>query len=118
LKSSGILFIIILVDIRKNRWGDDERVASLVFDEQTFNREVTFCKVYSQDSKKALEKLFLQNRISYFIEWQERSFFSRLFGGGGQKEKNVFTVRINEADVERATELARGINDIRLKDAG
>ena len=94
------------------------RVASLVFDDQAFNREVTFCKVYSQDSKKKLEKLFLQNRISYFIEWQERSLFSRLFGGEGQKEKNVFTVRINEADVERATELTRGLSDIRLRDAG
>lgn len=43
------------------------RVAPLVFDDQAFNREVTFCRVYSQESKKKLEKLFLQNRISYFI---------------------------------------------------
>ena len=93
-------------------------MAPLVFDEQAFNREVTFCRVYSQESKKKLEKLFLQNRISYFIEWQERSWLSRLFGGGGQKEKNVFTVRINEADVERATELANGLSDVKLRDAG
>lgn len=93
-------------------------MASLVFDDQAFNREVTFCKIYSQESKKKLEKLFLQNRISYFIEWQERSLFSRIFGGEKQREKNVFTVRINEADVERATELAKGLDDIRLRDAG
>lgn len=93
-------------------------MASLVFDDQAFNREVTFCKIYSQESKKKLEKLFLQNRISYFIEWQERSLFSRIFGGENQREKNVFTVRINEADVERATELAKGIEDVRLRDAG
>lgn len=93
-------------------------MASLVFDDQAFNREVTFCKIYSQESKKKLEKLFLQNRISYFIEWQERSLFSRIFGGENQREKNVFTVRINEADVERATELAKGLDDIRLRDAG
>lgn len=90
----------------------------MVFDDQAFNREVTFCKIYSQESKKKLEKLFLQNRISYFIEWQERSLFSRIFGGEKQREKNVFTVRINEADVERATELAKGLDDIRLRDAG
>jgi hypothetical protein len=94
------------------------RVAPLVFDDQAFNREVTFCRVYSQESKKKLEKLFLQNRISYFIEWQERSLFSRLFGGEKQKEKNVFTVRINEADVERASELARGMEDVRLRGEG
>ena len=65
-----------------------------------------------------MEKLFLQNRISYFIEWQERSLFSRLCGGEKQKEKNVFTVRINEADVERASELARGMEDVRLRGEG
>ena len=35
-----------------------------------------------------------------------------------QKEKNVFTVRINEADVERASELARGMEDVRLRGEG
>lgn len=104
--------------VKERADGGCERVAPLVFDDQTFNREVTFCRVYSQESKKKLEKLFLQNRISYFIEWQERSLFARLFGGKRQREKNVFTVRINEADVERATELAKGLDDIRLRDAG
>lgn len=90
----------------------------MIFDDQAFNREVSFCRVYSQESKKKLEKLFLQNRISYFIEWQERSWLARLFGSENQKERNVFTVRINEADVERATELAQGLEDIKLRDAG
>ena len=93
-------------------------MASVIFDDQAFNREVSFCRVYSQESKKKLEKLFLQNRISYVIEWQERSWLARLFGSGNQKERNVFTVRINEADVERATELAQGLEDIKLRDAG
>ena len=53
--------------------------------------------------------------ISYFIEWQERSFLSRLFGGGRRKEKSMFTVRINEADVERATQLVQDMDSIRLK---
>lgn len=88
-------------------------MTSLIFDNQVFNREVPFCKVYSVDSKEKLEKLFLQNRISYFIEWQDRSFVSRLFGS--EKQKNMFTIRINEADVERATDLIRGIESIKLK---
>ena len=61
-------------------------MTSLMFDERRFNREVSFCRVYSLTSKEKLEKLFLQNRISYFIEWQERSFISRLFGGDKNKE--------------------------------
>lgn len=88
-------------------------MTSLIFDNQVYNREVSFCKVYSLSSKEKLEKLFLQNRISYFVEWQERSFLSRLFGS--DKQKNTFTIRINEADVERATDLIRGIDSVKLK---
>ena len=90
-------------------------MTSLMFDERRFNREVSFCRVYSLTSKEKLEKLFLQTRISYFIEWQERSFISRLFGGDKNKEKNTFTIRINEADVGRATELVQGMESVKLK---
>lgn len=88
-------------------------MASIVFDDQVYNREVSFCRVYSQQDKEKLEKLFLQNRISYFIEWQERSFFARTFGS--DKQKNVFTIRINEADVEKATELVQGIESVKIR---
>lgn len=87
----------------------------MAFDDQRFNREVSFCKVYSLEDKEKLEKVFLKNRISYFIEWQERPFFSRMFGSDRQKEKNIFTIRINEADVEKATELVQGIESVKLK---
>ena len=90
-------------------------MTSLSFDDKVFNREVPFCRVYSLDSKEKLEKIFLQNRISYFIEWQDRPLLSRLFGSEKQKEKSMFTIRINEADVERATELVKGLESVRLK---
>lgn len=90
-------------------------MASLIFENQVINREVPFCRVYSMDSKQKLEKLFLKNRISYFIQWEGKSFFSRVFGGSDQKEKNTFTIRINEADVERATELIQGMDSVKLK---
>ena len=76
------------------------------------SREVSFCRVYSLDAKKKLEKLFLENRISYFVEWQDRSLLSRIIGG---KDKNVFTIKINEADVERATALVQGMDSIRMR---
>lgn len=84
-----------------------------IFGDETFNREISFCRVYSTDSKDMLEKLFLKNRISYFIEWQEPSFLAKLFSGG--KQKSTFTVRINEADVERATKLVHGLDAVRIK---
>lgn len=88
-------------------------MASIFFDDQVYNREVSFCRVYSQQDKEKLEKLFLQNRISYFIEWQERSFFARTFGS--DKQKTIFTIRINEADVEKATELVQGMESVKIK---
>ena len=76
------------------------------------NREVAFCRVYSKDAKERLEKIFLQNRISYFVEWQERNFISKLLGG---KDKNVFTIKINEDDVPRATELVKDLDSIKFR---
>ena len=90
-------------------------MTALSFDDKVFNREVSFCRVYSLESKENLEKLFLRNRISYFIEWQDRSFLSRLLKGENQKEKTTFTIRINEADVERATELVKGLESVKLR---
>ncbi len=90
-------------------------MSAVVYDDKFFHREVAFCKVYSLDSKEKLEKLFLKNRISYYIEWQDKSFFQRVFSKGNSKEKSVFTIRINEADVERAKELVQGIDSIKLR---
>lgn len=90
-------------------------MTTLIFDEQTYNREVSFCKVYSLESKEKLEKMFLKNRISYFIKWQDQSFLKRLFGSDRSQEKTVYTICINEADVERAKELVQGIDSIKLR---
>lgn len=90
-------------------------MASVFMDDKVFNREVSFCKVYSLESKQKLEKLFLQHRISYFIEWQDKSFISRLLGGDSQKEKTVFVIRINEADVERATQLVQDLDSVKIR---
>ena len=79
------------------------------------SREVDFCRAYSMEAKEQLEKLFLKNRISYFIEWQDRSLFSRLFGKNDTKGKNIFTIRINEADIEKATELVNGIDSVKIR---
>lgn len=85
------------------------------FNDGMVNREVSFCRVYSKEAKEKLEKIFLKNRISYFIEWQDRSLLSRILG---TKEKNVFTIRINEEDVPRATELVNGIDSIKMRRSG
>ncbi len=90
-------------------------MAAVTFEGRMFNREVAFCKVYSHESKNKLEKLFLENRISYFIEWQDKSFLQRFFAKDTNKEKTVFTIKINEADVEKARELVQGIESVKIR---
>lgn len=76
------------------------------------NREVPFCRVYSKEAKEKLEKLFLQNQISYFVDCQDRSLLSKLLG---KNDKNVFTIKINDADLGKATALVQGIDSVKIR---
>ena len=91
-------------------------MSSIIQSNQVFNNEVPFCRVYSMDSKKQLEERFLAHRISYFIEWQDKSVLQRLLDRKGSKI--VCTFRINKGDVLRARDLAQGIDGIKFKDLG
>ncbi|WP_026660676.1 hypothetical protein [Butyrivibrio sp. AC2005] len=91
-------------------------MSSIIQTDQVFNNEVSFCRVYSKETKRILEERFLQNRISYYIDWQDKSFLQRIFGS--DKDKIVCTIRINKADVERARELVSGLEDIKIRDFG
>ncbi len=91
-------------------------MASIIQNSQVFNNEVPFCRVYSMDSKKQLEERFLAHRISYFIEWQDKSIIQRLLDRKGSKI--VCTFRINKGEIARARELAQGIEGIKFKDYG
>jgi len=91
-------------------------MSSIIQTNQVFNNEIPFCRVYSIDSKKMLEERFLAHRISYFIEWQDKSFFQRLFDRKGNKIACTF--RINKNELARAKELSEGIEGIKYKDFG
>jgi hypothetical protein len=91
-------------------------MSSIIQNNQVFNNEVPFCRVYSMDSKKQLEERFLAHRISYFIEWQDKSIIQRLLDRKGSRI--VCTFRINKGDLVRARQLAQGIEGIKFKDYG
>ncbi len=91
-------------------------MSSIIQNNQVFNNEVPFCRVYSVDSKKQLEERFLAHRISYFIEWQDKSILQRLLDRKGSRI--VCTFKINKGDLVRARELAQGIEGIKFKDYG
>lgn len=88
-------------------------MAAIDFNELFFNHEIPFCKVYSVESKDKLEKIFLSNRISFFVEWQEKKLWERFFSNDSS-EKNVFTIRINEADSVLARNLVEGIESVQI----
>ena len=91
-------------------------MSSIIQNNQVFNNEIPFCRVYSIESKKQLEERFLAHRISYFIEWQDKSFLQRLFDRSGSKI--VCTFKINKGEIARAKALAQGIEGIKFKDYG
>lgn len=91
-------------------------MAAIDFNELFFNHEIPFCKVYSVESKDKLEKLLLSNRISFFVEWQEKKLWER-FLWNGSNEKNVFTIRINEADSVLARNLIEGMDSVKIASA-
>ena len=91
-------------------------MSSIIQNNQVFNNEVPFCRVYSVESKKQLEERFLAHRISYFIEWQDKSILQRLFDRKGSKI--VWTFKINKGDLLKAKELSQGIEGIKYKDYG
>ena len=91
-------------------------MSSIIQTNQVFNNEIPFCRVYSIDSKKMLEERFLAHRISYFIEWQDKSFLQRFFDRKGNKI--VCTFKINKNELVRAKELSEGIEGIKFKDYG
>ncbi len=91
-------------------------MSSIIQNNQVFNNEVPFCRVYSNESKEKLEERFLANRISYFIEWQDKSILQKLFDRSGSKI--VCTFKINKGDLVRAKELSQGIEGIKYKDYG
>ena len=90
-------------------------MAAIDVRELFFNHEIPFCKVYSMESKDKLEKLLLSNRISFFIEWKERGLWERFFHNNN--EKNVFTIRINEADSLLARDLVEGMDSVQIASA-
>lgn len=91
-------------------------MAALNLNALFFNHEISFCKVYNAESKDQLEKLFVSNRISFFVEWQEKRFWERFFGNAGS-QKQVFTIHINEADTTLARDLAQGIESVQIASA-
>ncbi len=71
-----------------------------------YYNEIELIRVQNPELKNKIEKLFLRNRISYFIRWDRVSFWQRLTG---KTKKEQCKICINEWDKDIALELLKGM---------
>lgn len=67
-----------------------------------YHNEIELIRTDDSGLKNKIEKVFLRNRISYFIRWSKPSLWKRMLG---KKEKQQCRICINEWDKEKALEL-------------
>ncbi len=72
------------------------------------NHEVAFCKVYDMATKEKVERILLKNRISYYVEWEDKGF-GGLFMFRKPKGRTACVFRIHSDEVARARELLRSV---------
>ncbi len=77
------------------------------------DNEVEFCKVYNLKAKEEVEKILLKHRISYYVKWQEQTFFKRMFDSE-TKEKIIFIICIHDTVIEQAKELVGEMQDVKI----
>ena len=56
-------------------------MADISFADVKVHNEVEFCTITDLNVKKQLERLFLDERISYYEKWDDVSFFKRVLAG-------------------------------------
>ena len=74
-----------------------------------YHNEIELIKVNNVELKNKIEKLFLRNRISYFIRWEKPSFWDRMFGKGNTDKCKIC---INDWDKEIALELLEELESV------
>ena len=83
----------------------------------TVNHEVDFCKVYDMETKEKVERILLKNRISYFVEWEEKGLNSLLFFRK-PRGKSACIFRIHSDEVPKANQLLAPVLGSKIKGTG
>ena len=87
-------------------------MSSILPSDSIYDNEVSFCRVYGTENKKNLEKLFLKERISYYIVWQNEHWWQKFLSG---QKREICTFKINKADVPRARDLVAEMQGVRIR---
>lgn len=87
-------------------------MTSIFKEDQYFDHETNFCIAFGIRARRYVEKTFLENRISYFIRVRRRSVITKILSGWHAED--LFIVRINSRDIERAIPLVKDHDDIEI----
>ncbi len=83
------------------------------------NHEVAFCKVYDMATKEKVERILLKNRISYYVEWEDKGLGGLFLFRKKPKDKTAACVfRIHSDEVARAKELLKSVLGSKAKETG
>ncbi len=83
---------------------------SILREDQYFDTEVSFCRVYSEETLMYLERILLRGGISYCIQEENTSLLSRLFS----MRRSGCIVRINQRHMEKAMYLTRNLRGLEI----
>ena len=76
------------------------------YDKAYYHNEIELVKVNSTELKNKIEKVFLRNRISYFIRWDKVTFWQKLTG---KRNSEQCKICINDWDREVALEILKSL---------
>lgn len=76
------------------------------FNSGPVNNEVDFCRVYDLETKKKIEKILLDNRISYCCHFEDKGIFQKLLK---PNQNTACIFRIHDEEVPRAKKLVRSV---------
>ena len=87
-------------------------MTSIFKDDQYFDHEINFCIAFGIKARRFVEREFLKNRISYFIKVRRRSVIRKILSGW--RAEDLFIIRINDRDIERAIPLVGGQENVEI----
>ncbi|MCH5269247.1 MAG: hypothetical protein J1E83_00715 [Lachnospiraceae bacterium] len=67
------------------------------------NNEIELCETVDMEVKQQIERVLLQNRISYYIKWHKQGIF--------RHGRNLCTICINDNSRNEAEELIRSLGE-------
>lgn len=65
--------------------------------------EIELCETFDMDIKQQIERILLNNRISYYIKWYKEGFF--------RHNRNVCIFCVNDGSRDEAEKLIRSLDN-------